>query len=226
MKKIKLKLRKATVLRSGMRLFMFGSLILLSTEFFGQQVQKIDLYQSLNENKLQKMGDTLRPLTDGSKKGISTEGITWVKGVEFSSGTIEVDIRGRDILQGSFPGIVFHALDSTFYDQIYFRPFNFRSPDSIRRVHSVQYVSLPGFEWNVLREKFPGKYENAVTPAPLATEWFHVKIVVKDTTITVYVNGSSTPSLVVSKLNERQKGLIGLTSGGHTGDFANLEISK
>jgi hypothetical protein len=87
-------------------------------------------------------------------------------------------------------------------------------------------VSLPGNEWNVLREKFPGKYEKSVTPAPLATDWFHAKIVVKDATVTVYVNGSSTPSLVVTRLNQRKTGMIGLTSGGSPGDFANLEISK
>lgn len=226
MKKIKLKPGKLTVRYLPVSVLMFSSLLLLSTEFFGQQKQKIDLHQYLKDNKLEKTGDTLDPLIDGNRKGVSNKGISWIKGVEFSEGIIEVDIRGKDILQGSFPGIIFHATDTSIYDQVYFRPFNFRAPDSIRRVHSVQYVSYPDFGWQVLRQKFPGKYEKAVTPVPLASDWFHAKIVVKDTTITVYVNGSSTPSLVASKLNQRRKGMIGLASGGSPGDFANLEISK
>lgn len=226
MKKNKLKPGKSNTRSSFLRVLICTYLLLFSTNFFGQQIQKIDLYQALSDNKLQKNGTKLDLLVDGNRKGISSQGTTWIKGIEFSNGTIELDIRGKDILQGSFPGVVFHAIDTAVFDQVYFRPFNFRAKDSIRRVHSVQYMSVPGNEWNVLREKFPGKYENAVNPVPLATEWFHVKIVVKDTTITVYVNNSSTPSLVVSKLNQRQSGLIGVTCGGSPGDFANMVISK
>ena len=53
-------------------------------------------------------------------------------------------------------------------------------------------------------------YENAVDPVPLATDWFHVTIVVKGEWVTVYVNHSVKESLKVKLLNNRTNGNIGL----------------
>ena len=66
-----------------------------------------------------------------------------LKGVNFKQGTIEVDLRGKDVLQ-SFPGICFHGVNTLTYDVVYFRPFNFEHPDTLRRNWSAQYMSMAG----------------------------------------------------------------------------------
>lgn len=188
--------------------------------------QSYNLQQLLKENKFNVVATRVVPLTDGDKKGITTDGNLWLKGVTFSQGTIDVDIRGRDVLQRSFLGIAFHAIDTGRYDLIYFRPFNFQSTDSVRRIHAVQYTYEPDFPWYKLREEKNGIYEKAVTPAPAAKDWFHATIVVEGKTIKVYVNHSKTPSLVVEKLNDNKSGMIALHAGRGflPGDFANLVI--
>ena len=76
-------------------------------------------------------------------------------------------------------------------------------------------------------KEHPMVYENAVTPRPSPTAWFHARIEVGKNDIRVYVDHSNVPSLVVKKLNTRTNGLIGLWSDKLVlnGDFANLVIT-
>src|SRR6185369_10361257 len=102
-------------------------------------------------------GQKIAPFEEGKYKGVHIavgqgKGVTWLEGPEFSNGVFEVDIRGRDDFQRNFIGIAFHKLNDSTYEDVYFRPFNFRSPDSIRRIHAVQYESNPAWPWNRLRE--------------------------------------------------------------------------
>jgi hypothetical protein len=83
----------------------------------------------------------------------SGEGLALLKDYEFKNGVIEFAVRGKNVLQKSFVGIAFHALDETTYDSVYFRPFNFRSEDPLRRSHSVQYISQPTYTWRKLRDE-------------------------------------------------------------------------
>ena len=154
------------------------------------------------------------------------EGHAWLNGAKFTNGTIEVDIKGKDKLQGSFVGITFHGVNDSTFEAIYFRPFNFSNPDTIRRWRAVQYISLPRYEWDKLREKFPGKYENKVNPVPGGDDWFHCKIIISGKMISVFVNNSSIPSLVVNKLTDTTTGKIGLwIENGSDGSFADLTIT-
>jgi hypothetical protein len=170
------------------------------------------------------------PFSEKDKKGIrfsknENDGIAWLRHVIFSNGIIELDIRGKDEFQQSFVGIAFHGIDNNTLDAIYFRPFNFQSTDSVQKLHTVQYISQPDFPWEVLREKFNGKYEKEIIPSLNGNEWFHAKIVIKYPQVTVYVNGNLEPSLNVDKLNNRTSGKIGLWVGNNSdGDFANLQI--
>jgi hypothetical protein len=190
-----------------------------------QNSKKYNLSSLLNQHKLityHKEEITL--LTDNMYQGISSNGNAVLQDVNFSTGSIDIDLRGKDVFQQSFLGIIFHGVDSVTYDAVYFRPFNFRSADTLRRKHSVQYMSEPDYPWDTLRKMHPLIYENAVTPAPAAIAWFHAHIVVDKNWVKVYVNKSATPSLVVKKLNTRTNGLIGIMNDGLSGDFANLVI--
>jgi hypothetical protein len=187
-----------------------------------------DINKLLKENKLIKITprQKVTEISDGSKQGLSLDGILWLKGLDFKIGTIDVDLRGQDVFQQSFLGIAFHGVDVNTHDVIYFRPFNFRATDTLRHKHAVQYMSLPGYEWDKLRQEHPLVYENEVNPAPHATAWFHARIVVNADDIVVYVDHADKPSLKVKKLNNRQSGLLGLWSTGLPGDFANLVITQ
>lgn len=206
-------------------IFLLNTILILSASSYSNaQQQSFNLQQLLKEKKLITSGQNVIPITDGDKKGISFTGIAWLKDVAFSNGTIEIDLRGKDVLQRSFIGIAFHGVDTVTYDAIYFRPFNFQSQDPVRKIHAVQYISQPDFPWHRLRDEKNGIYEKAIIPAPSPSDWFHARIDVKDSQITVYVNNATTPSLSVTKLNTRKEGMIGIWNEGLNGDFANLVI--
>jgi hypothetical protein len=154
------------------------------------------------------------------------DGMLILKGITFSSGTIECMIKGKNAVQQSFVGIAFHLQDERTFDAVYFRPFNFRNEDTIRRRRSVQYISAPGYGWETLRQNFPGVYENRVTPIPEPDDWFHLKLVVNGPTVSVYVDGAPVPSLTVNKLSSTVSGGLALWVGNNSGgSFANLVIT-
>src|SRR5215813_2297741 len=103
---------------------------------------------------------------DGAKTGVrlSGDGVAYLTGVEFSNGAIELEMRGKDVEEQSFIGVVFHGVDDKTYDAIYFRPFNFKTEDASRRMRAVQYVAYPTYAAPKLRAEHPGKYEQPVDP--------------------------------------------------------------
>jgi pimeloyl-ACP methyl ester carboxylesterase len=154
------------------------------------------------------------------------EGFSILKGIDFSNGTIEFDVKGKNVLQQSFVGLAFHGQDEKAYDAVYFRPFNFLNVDTARRSRAVQYVSMPNYPWEKLRENSPGKYENKVSPVPNPDGWFHVKLVVDGKKVAAYVNNSATPSLAVERLTDVKNGGLALWVGNNSGgSFANLSIT-
>jgi len=207
-----------------------GIISILSAMGQGNAV-KYDLFNLAENNKLEVFNRKVSTFTENDKKGIrfsknENDGVAWLNGVEFSNGTVELDIQGKDIFQQSFVGIAFHGTDNKTFDAVYFRPFNFQSTDPVRKIHAVQYVAYPDYPWQILREKFNGKFEKAVIPTPNGTEWFHVKITIKYPIVTVFVNGNQEPSLTIEKLNTRKTGKIGIWVGNNSdGDFANLQIT-
>lgn len=151
------------------------------------------------------------------------EGHAWLNNTKFTNGTIEIDIKGKDKLQASFVGIAFHGVNDSTFEAVYFRPFNFRSADPVRKLHAVQYIASPKFGWEKLRNEFPGKYEQPISPAPDPNEWVHARITLDGKNIKVYVNGNTTPSLVVEPLVHTSGTLIGLWTDSD-GDWKNLKI--
>ncbi|MCC6461369.1 MAG: DUF1080 domain-containing protein [Saprospiraceae bacterium] len=195
-------------------------------------MRTIQLHEAVRSEGIRVFNRTATLIDEPSYQGIRLskeygEGVAWLTGVEFSNGTIEFDVRGEDVKQHSFVGLAFHGQNDSTYDAIYLRPFQFRAPDEVLRHRSIQYVSFPDFTWRRLRALSPGKYENAVDPAPDPNAWMRVRIVVQGTTVSTYINGNPSPSLVVEKVTAVHTGSIGFyvadTSGG---DFANISITK
>jgi hypothetical protein len=150
------------------------------------------------------------------------EGMAIVAGAPFLEGTIELDVRGEDVQQQSFVGVAFGVQDDSTYEAVYFRPFNFRTPDTARAKRAVQYVSQPTYPWQKLRQESPGKYEQTVRPAPDPTSWVRMRLVVTRTQLSVYANGGDDPDLVVTRLGDVKPGPVALWVGNNSrGDFAN-----
>jgi len=194
-----------------------------ASEVAGQQ-------QAIEPEGLKVFNRSVSSLSDGARKGVrlsehAGDGVAYLQGVEFTNGTIELDVRGKDVPQQSFVGVAFHGVDGTTYDAIYFRPFNFRAEDPARRGHAVQYIAQPIYPWQKLRAEQPGKYERAIDPVPDPNAWFHVRVVVASPKVSVFVDDAKEPSLVVDQLSDRKKGLVGLWVGNNAGgDFANVKI--
>ena len=189
-----------------------------------------DLAQLAAGNRLLSFNRTAGSLTDAARTGVrlseaAGDGVVYLVGIEFANGTIEIDVRGKDLQQKSFLGVAFHGVDGSTYDAVYFRPFNFRAGDPERQKRAVQYISHPGYPWQKLRAEQPGKYEQAVTPVPDPNGWFRARIEVTSPKVSVFVEGANEPSLFVNQLSARGKGLIGLWAGNFSGgDFANLRL--
>ena len=116
---------------------------------------------------------------------VDSVGIAWILDQQFKEGEIEFDAKGMDKYQGSFLGLAFHGADDRTYEAVYFRPFNFRAADTLRKSHAVQYLSNPKYDWPVLRERFPGRYEKAMPSNIDPNGWFHVKLVILDKSVSV-----------------------------------------
>lgn len=175
---------------------------------------------------------TISRLTDGARTGVrlseaAGEGSAYLPGIEFANGTIELDMKGRDVQGASFLGVAFHGVDGTTYDAIYFRPFNFKTEDQARVLRAVQYISHPAHPWQKLRADHPGQYEQPVKPVPDPNGWFHARVVVATPKVSVFVGDGQEPCLTVKQLSDRKKGLVGIWVGNTSGgDFANFRIAR
>ena len=201
-----------------------------STIFGQKKTMEPDLAALAVGKGLTVFNRSVTAVSDGARKGIhlnenSGEGVAYVSGLEFADGTIEFDVKGKDVQQQSFVGVAIHGVDGATYDAIYFRPFNFRAEDPDRRSHGVQYIAHPTYTWQKLRTDQPGKYEQAVNPVPDPNAWFRARVVVASPKVSVFVGDANEPCLIVDQLSDRKKGLVGLWVGNTSGgDFANVRI--
>src|SRR5438128_6383693 len=111
--------------------------------------------RTIEPKDVQVFNRSVSALSDGTRKGVRLneqpgEGVAYLKGIEFSNGTIEFDVRGKDVQGQSFVGVAFHGLDSTTYEAIYLRPFNLRTEDTARHSNAIQYISDPNYTWQNL----------------------------------------------------------------------------
>ncbi len=213
-------------------LALTGFLTCLNLSCFSQNAILIDLHKEVMNKNITVYNRELSLIDEGPHSGFrlskdAGERVVWLKGVEFSNGILEFDVRGEDVKQHSFVGIAFHGKDNVTFEAIYLRPFQFKAQDEVLKSHSIQYISLPDFTWRTLRDKFPNKYERAIEPSPDPNSWVRVRVVIKDSTISTYINGNPKPCMVVETASQIHSGALGFyvadTSGG---DFSNLSITK
>lgn len=159
----------------------------------------------------------------GNRQG-SSVAMALAGGAEFTTGTIEIDLKGNGGEQASFLGVAFAVADTQTYEAVYFRPFNFRAGDAAHRGHAVQYVAWPEHIWEKLRAATPGIYESAIEPPPDPARWFRARIEVDDAKVRVFVDGAARPCLVVDRLGGPRSGRLGLWVDSQPGAFANFKI--
>ena len=155
-----------------------------------------------------------------------------VPGATFHNGIIDLDVAGKPGAGApgdarGFVGVAFRVShDASKYECFYLRPTNGRADDQLRRNHSAQYISFPGYEWNRLRTEAPGQYESYVDLVP--GEWTKIKVEVSGVKARLYVNGAPQPVLVVNdlKLGDTTGGLALWIGVGTEAYFANLRLSE
>lgn len=156
--------------------------------------------------------------------------LAWVP-LDFHNGTIECDLLA--VLSDDAPsyargfiGIGFRIDSKLNFEGLYLRPVNSRVDDQVRRNHSVQYFSLPGYDFDRLRKESPERYESYADIN--LDEWIHLKIEVNQNIARLYVNNMKQPALIVSdlKLGPDQRGGVGFwLESGTIGYFSNLSIT-
>lgn len=202
--------------------------IAVAISSFAQDEVKVKLARLQKRGKLTIIKRDVVIVKENNKKflHISTkdtvEGVIWLPVKDFKKGKLEIVARGRDFLQGSFVGIAFHGINDSTYDNVYCRPFNFRTPDSIRKIHAIQYVYLPNYNWQRLRKERNGFFEKNISDAPPADDWFILTLIVDQTMVNAYINHELRPSLAVNKLNNNTSGKVGIT--GINSDILSFKI--
>jgi hypothetical protein len=193
--------------------------------------QPIDLGQQLTAGKLKAVNREVTPAS-GDRLAIHVSekegpGVVWLAGSDFAEGTIELEVKGRDLLGRSFLGVAFHGKEDNTYEAVYVRPFNFRADDPARHQHAVQYMASPDFDWPRLRKEFAEEFENPVDPSVVPTDWVPLRVVVKGPTVQIFVGAVKAPTLEARKLGTLTRGMLGLWVGnGSDGDFRNLRVTE
>ncbi len=218
-----------------------GVLLLCSgAQVFGQAGQEIALgagdkleLRNVKAEKVNYQGRAAMRVTDAAAAETDdAERLAIIPGTSFQDGTIEVSLSGDTLANAAaqargFVGIAFRVSgNGSHFECFYLRPKNGRAEDQLQRNHSTQYVSVPGYPWNKLREESPGKYESYVDL--VAGQWTKVKIEASGTKARLYVNGSEQPVLIVNDLKQAlAKGRIALWVGpGTIAHFSGLKVSQ
>ncbi|MDB5274010.1 MAG: hypothetical protein JWO58_2377 [Chitinophagaceae bacterium] len=204
------------------------------TESIVLQTTKFDTYNVSLKAEQYKGKEALTATQTVDHDDATGYSFTRLKDIDFHNGIIEVTVAGQPKANATaaargFVGIAFRIpSDTSKFEAFYLRPTNGRAEDQLRRNHSTQYISHPGYPWEKLRNEFPAKYESYVDI--VAVEWIKIKIEVKDDKAKLYVNGAEQPSLIVNDLKQGKdlRGSIGFLGGyrntGTVYRFENYEV--
>jgi hypothetical protein len=178
--------------------------------------------------------DCLEVRLAGAYPGPDRDFFAYVPGLDMHDGTIEVDLAGAP-LPGApggargFVGVAFRideAGGSFACEGIYIRPTNGRADDQVRRNHSTQYFSYPGYDFDRLRREAPARYESYVDVEP--AQWTRIRIELSGSRATLFVGDAAQPVLIVTDLKRgpQARGTVGLyVDNGTEGHFCNLRVN-
>jgi len=143
--------------------------------------------------------------------------IAYPKNSNFKDGTIEADLAWQG-KQGGYIGLAFRIKDAHHYQVVYFRP------ESSGTINAIQYMPEKKAEfnwWDYEADKYQAK-----ATLPLH-DWFHVKLVVKGNSVTVYINNQPKPAMAYNAMdNSLQSGSVGYWLGNsEAGAFRNLVVA-
>ena len=169
----------------------------------------------------------------GEARGFDLDTFAFVPELDFHDGTIELDVAGTPLANAppgarGFIGVAFRidTAGATFAcEGLYIRPTNGRAEDQVRRNHSTQYFSYPGYDFDRLRREAPDRYESYTDLVP--GEWTHLRVEVSGATARFYVGTAAQPVLIVQDLKHGPDahGAVGLFVGSGTdGHFRNLSV--
>ena len=144
--------------------------------------------------------------------------IAYPANANFKDGIIEADLAWTG-KQNGFVGIAFRIKDAHHYQVVYFRP------ESTGTINAIQYMPEKKAEfnwWDYEADKYQAK-----ATLPLH-DWFHVKLVVKGNSVTVYLNNESKPAMVYTTMDSSlQSGSVGYWLGNsEAGAFKNLAVTS
>jgi hypothetical protein len=212
-------------------LFRYGWLLIAASFAFAQSVPGLQLKNVKSESVTYKGKPCIR-LTDAVPAAPDGDRFALIPASDFADGVIKLDLTGDTLPTAvptarGFTGLAFRAApDGSAYEAFYLRPKNGRADDQEQRNHSTQYVSVPEFPWQRLRQETPGRYESYVDL--VAGEWTSIKIEVHGVKAKLYVNGSEQPVLIVNDLKRgNSRGALAYWIGpGTIAHFANLKVVR
>lgn len=163
----------------------------------------------------------------------SVDGPTFAKitDIEMMNGVIEVKVLSKIMENSPFPdargfiGVGFRVDDKNNFDAIYLRPSNGRAEDQLRRNHTIQYFSYPGYTFSRLRREANGIYESYADIG--LNEWIDVRVEIQDKKAKLYINNQKAPSFIVNDMfGPLKTGNVALwVEIGTIGYFKDLKIT-
>jgi hypothetical protein len=211
-------------------MYKFILFLFFPSVVFAQKQRQFNLFDLQLKGELTAINREAMAITQGEETYYQLyegqgEGLVWLPIKDFENGTIEIEMRGKNLFQRSFIGIAFHGVNDSIYDAVYCRPFNFLATDSVRHIHAIQYISHPVFTWKKLRETRNAQFEKQIINPPYPNGWFTMRLVIEGNTIKAYINQDKNPALVVEKLSTIKKGKLGIfVADGSGGDFKSIKI--
>jgi hypothetical protein len=144
------------------------------------------------------------------------EGDVFLEGVSFRNGIIEFDIAfppGRN-----FMGVSFRVQDEENFENFYLRSHQSGNPDA------TQYMPL--FKGREAWQLYHGEGYSAAVNF-VYNEWQHVKLVVQEKQMEVYVGDMTKPALFVPELKRPvQAGGLGIAGAGRYANFSYTLLDK
>jgi hypothetical protein len=211
-------------------MYKFILLLVFPSAVLAQKQRQFNLFDLQLKGELAAINREAIAITQGDETFFQLyegtgEGLVWLPIKDFENGTIEIEMRGKNLFQRSFIGIAFHGVTDSIYDAVYCRPFNFLATDSVRHIHAIQYISHPVFTWKKLRETRNAQFEKQIINPPYPNVWFTMRLEISDKIVKAYINQDKNPALVVEKLSATKKGKLGIFVGdGGGGDFKSIKV--